>query len=194
MTRLTTTTSGTVLILFATREGQTDRIAQRLAVTLRGRGVVAEVVNVGEIYPGFLLTRYSAVIAAASVHRSRHEPEMVEFVKRHLPALEKIPSVFLSVSLSQAGAEDANAPPDRRARAAADAMRMIDQFLAETGWIPGKVKAVAGALAYSQYNFVMRFIMKRIARKSGSDTDTSRDYEYTDWTALDRLAEDLVTA
>jgi menaquinone-dependent protoporphyrinogen oxidase len=31
--------------------------------------------------------------------------------------------------------------------------------------------------------------MKRIAKKSGGDTDTSRDYEYTDWAALDRFLE-----
>ena len=37
------------------------------------------------------------------------------------------------------------------------------------------------ALLYRQYNFFMRWVMKRIAAKAGGDTDTSRDYEYTDW-------------
>jgi menaquinone-dependent protoporphyrinogen oxidase len=31
--------------------------------------------------------------------------------------------------------------------------------------------------------------MKRIARKEGGPTDTSRDYEYTDWEAVDRFAD-----
>ena len=44
---------------------------------------------------------------------------------------------------------------------------------------------------YSKYNFLTRFIMKRIARKTGRPTDTSRDYEYTDWSRLDRLAEEF---
>jgi len=35
--------------------------------------------------------------------------------------------------------------------------------------------------------------MKRIARKSGGDTDTSRDYEYTDWAAVDDFAQRFVT-
>jgi menaquinone-dependent protoporphyrinogen oxidase len=33
--------------------------------------------------------------------------------------------------------------------------------------------------------------MKRITRKAGGDTDTSRDYEYTDWSDLRTFAEDF---
>jgi hypothetical protein len=40
--------------------------------------------------------------------------------------LERIPTAFLSVSLSEADAEDTSAPPERRAQAAADVERMID--------------------------------------------------------------------
>jgi menaquinone-dependent protoporphyrinogen oxidase len=47
---------------------------------------------------------------------------------------------------------------------------------------------VAGALPYSKYNFFIRFIMRRIAAQAGGDVDTSRDYEYTDWGAVDRFA------
>jgi menaquinone-dependent protoporphyrinogen oxidase len=35
--------------------------------------------------------------------------------------------------------------------------------------------------------------MRRISAKEGGDTDTSRDYEYTDWAAVDRFARELVT-
>jgi menaquinone-dependent protoporphyrinogen oxidase len=33
--------------------------------------------------------------------------------------------------------------------------------------------------------------MRRISRKEGGDTDTSRDYEYTDWAAVDRFAAEF---
>lgn len=39
----------------------------------------------------------------------------------------------------------------------------------------------AGALLYQNYHPLLRWIMKRIARKAGGGTDTSRNYEYTDW-------------
>jgi menaquinone-dependent protoporphyrinogen oxidase len=34
--------------------------------------------------------------------------------------------------------------------------------------------------------------MKRIARGATGDTDTSRDYEYTDWDAVETFARDFV--
>ncbi len=40
---------------------------------------------------------------------------------------------------------------------------------------------VAGALRYSQYGLLKRVVMRRIAGKESGDTDTSRDYEYTNW-------------
>jgi menaquinone-dependent protoporphyrinogen oxidase len=33
--------------------------------------------------------------------------------------------------------------------------------------------------------------MKRIAKEAGGATDTSRDYEYTDWVGLDRFVDEL---
>ena len=62
---------------------------------------------------------------------------------------------------------------------------------ADAGWHPERVVPVAGALRYSQYNFLVRFVMKRIARKSGGSTDTTRDHDYTDWAALDRFVSEF---
>jgi menaquinone-dependent protoporphyrinogen oxidase len=106
--------------------------------------------------------------------------------------LGQLPILFLSISLSQAGAQDSAATPDRRDQAAADVKAMIRAFLTETGWRPTRVLLVAGALMYSKYNFLMRFIMKRIARKAGASTDTSRDHEFTDWATVSRVLNDFV--
>lgn len=34
--------------------------------------------------------------------------------------------------------------------------------------------------------------MKRIVAKMGGDTDAHRDYEYTDWAAVERFAEEVL--
>ena len=39
---------------------------------------------------------------------------------------------------------------------------------------------------------MIRLIMKRIARKAGGPTDTSHDYEFTDWLAIDRFVMNLI--
>ena len=179
-------------VLYATREGQTRRIAERIAATLRTRDFRVDVVDVGCAPPAdFALARYAAAVVAASIHIGKHEPEMIAFVKRHRADLERIPTLFLSVSLSQAGADDANATDRRRQSAAANVETMIVRFLRRTGWKPTRVHPVAGALLYRQYGIVVRFAMRFISTLVGASTDTSRDHEYTDWRAVERFADEF---
>jgi menaquinone-dependent protoporphyrinogen oxidase len=179
-----------VLVLYATREGQTRSVADYLAAIIRTRGFVTALVDAAHLPEGFNLSDYSMAILAASVHGQHHEREMVGFVKLHRAALEAMPSAFLSVSLSEASVEDDEASPERRASAAGDVRKMIDAFLEETGWHPSKIRAVAGALMYTKYNFLVRLVMKRIAKEAGASTDTAHDHVYTDWAALDILADE----
>src|SRR6185503_13058560 len=158
---------------------------------LRGHTDEVELYDVNTMSASIDWPPYDWACVAASVHAGHHEPEMIAFVKHHRQALERLQAAFLSVTLSEAGAEDVRATKERRARSAAEVQQMIDVFVQETGWRPARVLPVAGALAYSRYNFLIRFVMKRIARKAGAPTDTSRDYEFTDWLALDRFANEI---
>lgn len=181
-----------IAIFFATREGQTLKIADRIAKDLRAKGIAVDVVNVRETTAPPDWSTYATAFIAASVHALHHEGEMIAFVRRYRDELARIGAVFISVSMSEAGAEDTHASAERRERSAADAQRMVDVFIKETGWKPDRYLRVAGALLYTQYNFLVRFVMKRISRQNGGPTDTSRDYEFTDWTALDRFVDDVV--
>jgi menaquinone-dependent protoporphyrinogen oxidase len=180
-----------VAVFYSTGEGQTRRIAEYLAQGLRSRGIVPDCRNVKIGADPGSLRRYSAVVLAASVHLGRHQREMVRFVMAHRAELEELPAYFLSVTLSQAGVQRPEDPPEKHRQFVADVEKMIGDFCRETGWRPRHVVPVAGVLLYTQYNFLVRFIMKRIAAKAGADTDTSRDYEYTDWAALDRLVDEI---
>jgi len=176
-------------VFYATREGQAQRVASRIADDLRARHAVVDAYNVKALDIPVDWSRYTAAFVVASVHAGHHEPEMIAFVRRFRHELERLSAPFLSLTLSEAGAEDSGAPAERREQARADAQRMIDVFVDETGWRPARTLRVAGALAYSRYNFFIRIIMKRIARKAGFESNTSRDYEFTDWPALDRFVE-----
>src|SRR5207247_7592088 len=104
---------------------------------------------------------YAAVVLSASVHAGKHEGEMFKFVKKHRTELEQAPTAFLSVTLSESGAEMSGKAPEERARFSADVQRVIDKFFEETGWRPERVKPVAGALMYSKYNPFVKFEGKR---------------------------------
>ena len=185
---------GPIVVLYATRQGQARRVAEYLALRLRALGAIVDVYDLASLPDAFSLSRYSQAVLAASVHVGKHEPEMVAFATEHRASLHAMPTWFLSVSGGEATAEDASAPADVRARASQQAQACIDRFIAATGWHPGHVKPVAGAMLYTQYNFLVRFIIRHIAKRSGTKVDTTRDREYTDWTSIDRVAGELVTA
>ncbi|HKT51015.1 MAG TPA: flavodoxin domain-containing protein [Candidatus Angelobacter sp.] len=170
---------------------KTQQIAEHIAARLRGSGLSCDAINVKYLPASFSLNDYNSAILAASAHIGKHEPEMVRFVGKNSDRLEQMRTAFLSVSLAQAGVQDRNITPERREAAAADVKKMIGAFLAKTKWRPTRAEPVAGGLMYSKYNWFIRFVMKRIARRAGASTDTSRDHEFTDWVALDRFVNEF---
>jgi len=182
---------GPIAILYATREGHTHKIAEHIAATLRGRGLDPEIHDLRDDAEPIVLQRFAGAVLAASVHFGKHEREMVAFVKAHRAEIEGMPAAFLSVNLAEAAVERTNASPRDHAQFVADLDNVIAHFFKETGWHPQRVKAVAGALLYTKYNVLLRFVMKQIAKQSGGDTDTSRDYVYTNWEGLDRFIDEF---
>ena len=178
------------LVLYATRKGQSAHIAAHIARLLRESGQPAEVVDVAG-FETFDLASHSKVIFVASVQGGKHEPEMVKLATKYRRELDQLPTAFLSVSLTEHTAERASASPEQRLEAARHANATMETFWNETGWHPSHVKAVAGALPYSRLNFVVRFVVKQIAKHGGGDTDTSRDSEYTNWPELVRFIDEI---
>jgi menaquinone-dependent protoporphyrinogen oxidase len=167
-----------ILIAYGTTDGQTAQIADHLAGVIRNRGLEAEIVNLKQS-TNVSVAGYDAVIIGGSVHMGKHQEEVVDFVRRNRADLEHLPSAFFSVSLAASG----DLP---------NAEAYVENFTQQTGWRPTKVGLFSGALLYRQYNFLKRYMMKRIVRdKPGMPTDTSRDYVYTNWDQVKRFAEDF---
>ena len=168
-----------ILVLYGTTDGQTAKIARSLGDTLRTRGIDADVVEAsGRDVPG--PEAYAGVIVAASVHAGGSQRSVRRWVRAHAAALNRRPTVFVSVCLAVLQAEP---------KVQQELRAIIDRFLTVAGWQPTLIKPVAGALLYTRYNWVKRWLMKRIVAKAAGDVDTSRDYEYTDWTDLGTFAE-----
>jgi menaquinone-dependent protoporphyrinogen oxidase len=66
-----------ILVVYTTREGQTRRIAEHVAANLKRQGLSLNLLESRYVPAGLSLGGYSAVILAASVHRGKHESEMV---------------------------------------------------------------------------------------------------------------------
>ena len=178
-----------VLVLFATREGQTQKIARRMAAVIEAKGHAVEIRDVESSSGKLDLGRYRAIFIGAPIRMGHYLPSIVRFVRKQREALKRVPSAFFSVSLAVAHHRNS----ERRNREGpAESMRVVEKFTRTTGWSPRRIELIAGALPYSKYNFLIRFVMRRISAAAGGDTDTSRDYEYTDWPAVDRFASEFV--
>jgi menaquinone-dependent protoporphyrinogen oxidase len=172
-----------VLIPYGTSEGQTAKIAEYLADVIRDQGYEAYPVDIkrsGAPDPD----GYDAVIVGASIHMGKHQNYVRDFVRQNRDTLGRLPSAFFSVSL---------AAHDNTMEARDELEGCIEKFVQQTGWRPSKVGLFAGALLYTRYGFFKRCIMKKIARDKGTpDTDTSRDYVYTDWNSVKRFTEEFL--
>lgn len=166
-----------ILIVFATTDGHTKKIAYVLARTMQGPGRLVRVVEAG--HPDESPAGYNAVVVAASVHAGGYQRAVKAWLLKHAAELQSMPTAFISVSLGVLQQEPA---VQQELRA------IVGRLCAATNWQPALIKHVAGALPYTRYNFLKRLIMKRIAAKAGGGTDTSRDYEYTDWKDLEDFA------
>lgn len=173
-----------VLLLYGTTEGQTATVAERMADVLREAGHAPTLVHARHLPEGFTLDAYDAVVVGASVHAGRHQEYVASFVREHAGALNAVPSAFFSVSLTAAGGD---------AESWAAARETLAEFLADTGFEPDATAVVPGALRYSEYGVLKRFLMKRVVGSAGGDTDTSRDYEYTDWDEVEGFAREFAS-
>lgn len=172
-----------ILIAYGTTQGQSRKIAEYMAEEVQRVGCRADVVDVSHPPAAAVQPVYAGAIVGGSVHAGRHPPTLAEFVRRHGEWLGSIPVGFFSVSLTSVKRDEIS----RR-----EAERMMNGFLEETGLEPVRTCLLAGALRYSRYGFLTRWMMRRIARKEGGGTDTSRDYEYTDWDEASLFAREVV--
>jgi menaquinone-dependent protoporphyrinogen oxidase len=170
------------LIAYASTHGHTAKIAARIADVLRAAGHDADVRDdVAASDP--LPCDYDAVIAGASIHNGHHQADLVAWALRHGTSLNIVPSAFFSVCL--AAAEDS-----REARAITRGY--LDEFEDATGWLPRRRRTFAGALQYREYEFVTRLVMRVLMQRGDHPTDISRDFDYTDWDAVEAFAHDCV--
>jgi menaquinone-dependent protoporphyrinogen oxidase len=166
-----------ILVVYGTTTGHTSRVARVIGDALRARNFEVDVAEAGMAGKA---EDYIGVVVAASVRGGKYPRTVRHWVRANADALQQRPTAFVSVCL---------AVLDRRPTARRELYAVVDRFLRESGWEPSVTKLVAGALFYTQYNWFMRLVMKRIVKGAGGDTDTSRDYEYTDWDDLRGFAQ-----
>lgn len=157
------------IVVYGTGEGQTAKVAERLATVLSDRGHDAKAVDVtDDSRPD--VADFDAVLVGASIHAGKHQSAVKRFATEAREALSNRPSGFFQVSLSSATDEGQE-----------QAAGYVENFVEETGWTPDRIGQFGGALAYSRYGFLKRLFMTQIVKRTMPDVSTSEDVEFTDW-------------
>lgn len=171
-----------ILIIYGSNYGQTQKMSGVLADELRELGHEVEVISGKKTPRSLSPDKYDAAIVAASVRMGRYQNYIEKFAREFHEQLMHMPSAFVSVSMAEAHPESSLGGFNQE---------WLDSFVQKTGWKPAQFASFGGALCYRQYNFITRFIMKKIAAQSGMSTDTTRNHEYTDWDAVRKFARDF---
>ena len=122
-----------VLVLYATTEGQTRKIAE--AVASQFQADETTLVDVVDAPDNLNPVQFDAAVIAASIHMHKYQGAITRFVRDHHAELNQMPSVFISVSLSAAGDD----PDDLRGVA-----ECVEEFEAENTRLTQSAQTLEG--------------------------------------------------
>jgi menaquinone-dependent protoporphyrinogen oxidase len=165
-----------ILFLYSSVYGQSRKICERMQAQLATQGHQADVVAIAD--GGAKPADYDAIVIGASIRHGKHNPEVLEFIRKHLEVLEAKPSAFFSVSLV------ARKP----AKNTAETNPYAKAFLARSPWKPKLAAVFGGVLDYQRYGLFDRYVINLIMHINKGPTDLHTAVEFTNWDAVNRFA------
>ncbi|MER3374984.1 MAG: menaquinone-dependent protoporphyrinogen IX dehydrogenase [Allomuricauda sp.] len=169
-----------ILIVYATSEGQTRKIARFMEEVLQTDNHKVVIADATEEPPS--PENFDAVLIGSSIHIQKYHSSIKDYIMKNLDELNQKHSAFFSVSMAIAS----NIEEEHE-----EVKKVALGFMEKTGWKPDEISHMAGALKYTQYDYFKKLIMRMIAKKEGGSTDTTKDHEYTDWDAVRSFALDF---
>ncbi|QLB39823.1 menaquinone-dependent protoporphyrinogen IX dehydrogenase [Mannheimia pernigra] len=168
------------LILYFTTDGQTKKIAERLADVIRHE---VELISLKDQAVDFAqkMANVDQVVIGASIRYGHFNPLVYQFIEQHYAMLNEKKTAFYGVNLTARKA-NRNTPTTNT---------YIRNFLAKVKWQPNYVEVIAGALFYPRYRFIDRMMIRFIMKITKGETDVSKEYEYTNWQQVEEFGKKL---
>jgi menaquinone-dependent protoporphyrinogen oxidase len=169
-----------VLIAYATTDGHTQRICERLKQVMEGLGRQVTVVLLSDA-SALDLRDFDRVLIGASIRYGHHQPIVAEFINQHQALLESRPSAFFSVNIV-ARKPNKNTP---------ETNPYCRKFLKSISWQPRLTAVFAGKLDYPSYGFVDRQMIRLIMLITKGPTDPKAVLEFTDWARVEAFGREF---
>ena len=167
------------LIIYSSTDGQTKLICEKIK-NLSKFNDKTKILPIDEAVKENLLP-YEIIIIGASIRYGKHKPVVINFVKKNINILNQKKSVFFSVNVVARKLEK-NLP---------ETNPYIIKFLKLAKWDPIKKAVFAGKINYPKYSFFDKQIIRLIMFITNGPTDTSKSYEFTDWSKVGDFAKQI---
>ena len=165
-------------LFYATRDGQSQRIAERIANRLVDHGILALPRNLALASPDPPRPATRLVVVVAAVRYGLPLPEAERFLASYQEWREPPELVLLSVNLT------ARKP----GKDTVEGNVYLRKSIARHRLAPALALAIAGRLDYSRYGWLDRQLIRFIMRLTGGPTDPATCIEYTPWHVVDEVA------
>src|SRR6056297_3309613 len=172
----------TVLIAFATIEGQTGKIARFVESEVGKAGHDVVLSDVSDETRSISLDGVDKVILAGPVHERRHPKAFEVFLASQRHELEDRQTLLISVSLSAAfedGLEEAN--------------DYVAEMKMRTGFTPDTEVLVAGAVRSNSYDYFQSQVVRHAVTRDRNFDPGKSEQEFTDWRALSANVADFLS-
>ena len=167
-----------ILLLYATTDGHTRRICERLRALIEAQAHQVSLVSIQDA-PGADLSAFDKIVIGASIRYGKHNPLVAQFVNAHVGALDARPNAFFSVNIV-ARKPEKNRPQTNP---------YLRKFLQQIRWVPKELEVFAGKLDYPRYGFVDRQMIRLIMLITKGPTDPTTVVEFTDWARVEAFAQ-----
>ncbi len=166
-------------LFYATRDGQSRRIAERIASRLAEQGVPASGQDLAAAQPmPSSLTEAGLVVVVAAIRYGRPLPEAEQFLTTY-QALHKPPKLVLLL---------VNLTARKPGKDTVEGNVYLRKVIARHRLAPVFALAIAGRLDYSRYGWLDRQLIRFIMKLTGGPTDPATRIEFTPWQVVDQVA------
>lgn len=168
----------TILILYSTTDGHTEKICQKIESVLGQYGHEIKLISIND-ESHVDLELFDKIVVGASIRYGKHNKKVFEFVERNEKILENKSSAFFSVNVV-ARKPDKSQP---------DTNQYMRKFLEKVPWRPDEVAVFAGKIDYQKYRFFDRMAIRLIMYITNGPTDPNTVTDFTNWEQVENFGK-----
>ncbi len=170
-----------VLLLYGTRWGGTEKVAQAIGKTLQDEGNTVDVVDAKEAPEN--IDGYDLVLVGSGLRADKWTKESEAFIEKNVAAL-KTKKLALYVSCSMADRKDQGYEVGKK--------RYLDDFAAKYGLAPIALGYFGGLMDFSYSHGLLVDIIVRVNRRNlrKNGLDTAAVHDTRDWAAIEAWARE----